>query len=310
MKPGTQSRALCIERAFLTHEKSMNLALKTAYWSLIVNVLLTAIKFLAGVLGHSMVMIADAVHSASDVFSTLIVLAAIKIAGRPEDEDHEYGHERFESVGAVILSLMLLTIGLGMGFNGAEILIEGSYVDAPMPGLSALLAAIGSIVVKELMYRYTRWIGESVGSDALIADAWHHRSDALSSIGSLIGIGAARFGLLFMDALSSMVICVFIVKSAVEIFLTAVNKLTDHTCGEAIELEMRRVIESIDGVLRLDILKTRQFGSKSYVDVEISVNAEMTLRAAHEIAERVHDRIEKEFIGVKHCTVHVNPFEG
>lgn len=274
------------------------------------NALLTAVKFLAGAVGESMVMIADAVHSASDVGSTLIVLIAIKIAREPEDEDHEYGHERFESIGAIILALMLLSVGAGMGFNGAEILIEGSYVDAPTPGLSALLAAIGSIVVKEVMYRYTRRVGEEVGSDALIADAWHHRSDALSSIGSLIGIASARFGLLFMDALSSIVICVFIIKSAAEIFLSAVNKLTDHTCGEAVETEMRRVIASIDGVLRIDVLKTRQFGAKSYVDVEISVDGELSLRAAHEIAERVHDRIESEFAGVKHCTVHVNPFDG
>ncbi len=287
----------------------MDSAIKITYICLAVNVFLTVIKFLAGIFGNSMVMLADAVHSASDVISTLIVLAAIRIARRPEDEDHEYGHERFESIGAIILALMLLTVGAEMGFDGATILLEGSYVDSPMPGISALTAAILSIVVKELMYRYTRRIGEEVKSDALIADAWHHRSDALSSIGSLIGIAAARYGFLFMDALSSLVICVLIIKSAWEIFLTAVNKLTDHTCGEEIENSMRRAILSVDGVLRIDVLKTRQFGSKSYVDVEISVSGELSLHAAHEIAERVHARIEQKFDGVKHCTVHVNPFE-
>ena len=142
-----------------------------------------------------------------------------------------------------------------------------------------------------------------------MADAWHHRSDAFSSIGSLIGIGASRLGFAFMDALTGIVICIFIVKSAVEIFMSAVDKLTDRACDLETEISMRRTIEAIEGVKQLDVLKTRRFGSKSYVDVEISVDGELSLRAAHEIAEQVHARIEQKFDGVKHCTVHVNPFE-
>ncbi len=271
---------------------------------------LTAGKFVAGVLGNSMVMIADAVHSASDVLSTLVVMLAVKISGKPEDNDHEYGHERFESVGAITLALMLAAIGLGIGFNGAQTLLDGEYESAPLPSVTALIAAVVSIAIKEWMYRYARRVGEECKSEALIADAWHHRSDAMSSVGSLIGIGSARMGFAFMDALASVVISVFIVKSAAEIFFAAVNKLTDRACDVDVELSMRRTIEGIDGVRRLDLLKTRQFGAGSYVDVEISVDGDLTLRAAHEIAESVHERIERDFEGVKHCTVHVNPFDG
>lgn len=288
---------------------TLELAMQASYVSLAGNVFLSAGKFIAGVLGNSMVMIADAVHSASDVLSTLIVMLAVKISGKPEDADHEYGHERFESIGAISLSLMLAAIGLGMGFNGFETLLEGTYKEMPLPSVMALMAAVVSIAVKEWMYRYTRRVGEQCRSEALIADAWHHRSDAMSSIGSLIGIGASRMGFAFMDALASIIICVFIIQSAFEIFISAVNKLTDRACDVEIEESMRRTIEGLEGVERLDVLKTRQFGSKSYVDVEISVDGDLSLRAAHDIAERVHDRIEKEFEDVKHCTVHVNPMD-
>ena len=289
--------------------ETLELALHTSYVSLAGNVFLTAGKFIAGVLGNSMVMIADAVHSASDVFSTLIVMLAVKISGKPEDDDHEYGHERFESIGAINLALMLAAIGIGIGFNGVETLLDGEYEGAPLPSIMALIAAIVSIAVKEWMYRYTRRAGELCRSEALIADAWHHRSDAMSSVGSLIGIGASRLGFTFMDALASVIVCVFIVKSAAEIFMSAVNKLTDRACDSDIEESMRLTIEGIEGVRRLDMLKTRQFGSRSYVDVEISVDGELSLREAHDIAELVHDRIERDFEDVKHCTVHVNPMD-
>ena len=289
--------------------ETLELAMRTSYVSLAGNVFLTAGKFIAGVLGNSMVMIADAVHSASDVLSTLVVMLAVKISGKPEDSDHEYGHERFESIGAISLALMLAAIGLGIGFNGLETLLDSEYEGAPLPSITALMAAVVSILIKEWMYRYTRRAGELCRSEALIADAWHHRSDAMSSVGSLIGIGASRLGFAFMDALASVVVCVFIIKSAAEIFMAAVNKLTDRACDAEIEESMRRTIEEIEGVLRLDVLKTRQFGSKSYVDVEISVDGDLSLRAAHEIAELVHDRIERDFEDVKHCTVHVNPID-
>ena len=271
--------------------------------------LLTVGKFIAGLFGNSMVMIADAVHSASDVLSTFIVIAAVKIAGKPADSSHEYGHERFESVGALLLAIMLTVVGGGIGLEGVESLLSGKFEETPVPSSLALGAAVISIAVKEVMYQYTRRVGDRCGSEALIADAWHHRSDALSSVGSLIGIGAARFGFLFMDSLASVVVSLFIVASAIKIFIAAIEKLTDHSCPKDVEESMYHVISSVDGVLRIDELKTRQFGANSYVDVEVSVNPELSLRKAHDIAEKIHTKIEGDFANVKHCTVHVNPLE-
>ena len=252
-----------------------------------------------------MVMIADAVHSASDVLSTFIVIAAVKIGGKPADSNHEYGHERFKSIGAITLAVMLALIGGGIGLNGIESLIKGTYNDTPAPELIALIAAVISILVKEAMFQYTKRVGERCNSEALIADAWHHRSDALSSIGSLIGIGASRFGFAFMDSVASIAVCVAILASAVEIFISAMNKLTDRSCSR--EGDMREVINNVDGVKRIDVLKTRQTGAHCYVEVEIAVDAELSLRKAHDIAEAVHHKIEHDFENVKHCTVHVNP---
>lgn len=289
--------------------KSLEEAVRTSYLSLAANVLLTVGKFLAGWFGNSLVMIADAVHSASDVLSTLIVLAAVKIAGKPADSSHEYGHERFESIGALLLAVMLAVIGVGIGLSGFEALISGNFSENPTPSLLALSAAVVSIAVKEVMYQYTRRVGEAVGSDALIADAWHHRSDAMSSVGSLIGIAASRVGFPFMDPLASVVVCAFVVGSAVKIFASAVDKLTDHSCPQDIEESMNRAITETEGVMRLDELKTRQFGTNCYVDVEVSVNPDLSLRKAHDIAEAIHEKIEHNYPNVKHCTVHINPYD-
>ena len=293
----------------MTQNNLLDKAIKASYVGLVVNIFLSIGKFLAGIFGNSMVMIADAVHSASDVFSTLIVISAVKISGKPEDSDHEYGHERFESIGAIVLSVMLAMIGCQIGFNGFESLINGDYENSPLPSMIALIAAIVSIVVKEIMFQYTKKVGEECRSEAMIADAWHHRSDAMSSIGSLIGIGGAQIGFAFMDSLASIAVCIAIIFSALEIFRSAVDKLTDHSCSEEIEDNMNCIIASVEGVKRIDLLKTRLFGASCYVDVEISVDGELSMRAAHEIAEKVHLQIENNFDNVKHCTVHVNPFE-
>ena len=283
-------------------------ALRVSYISLGVNALLTLGKLLAGIFGHSMAMVADAIHSASDVFSTLIVMVAVVIAGKPEDEDHEYGHERFESVAAIILAVILAGTGLEIGRSGLESIVQGAYLEAAIPELSALIMAVASIVIKEWMYLYTKRIGRRIGSDALIADAYHHRSDSLSSIGSFIGIGAARLGLPIMDPLASLVICLFILHSAWEIFSEAQRKLTDHAMDPETVAKIRRLVGQTPGVKALDELKTREFGTRCYVDCEIGVDSSLSLVEAHEIAESVHEGIEKSFPMVKHCTVHVNPY--
>lgn len=179
-----------------------------------------------------------------------------------------------------------------------------------MPGVLALIAAVLSIVVKEGMYWYTRGVAKKIGSSALMADAWHHRSDSLSSIGSFIGILGAMMGFLVLDSIASVVISLFIIKAGVEIFIQTVRELTDEACDEETVKKIYEVINTQDGVIKIDDVKTRKFGTKIYVDVEISADGEKTLRETHKIAENIHDRVENEIEFVKHCMVHVNPYEG
>lgn len=292
----------------LTPQQSKALAMKVSWVSVAVNLILSAGKLLAGIFANSGAMISDAVHSASDVFSTFIVMIGVNISSKQADENHRYGHERFESVASVTLALILLETGLLIGWKGLKTIFSGSYEDLTAPGALALVAAVVSIVVKEWMYWYTRAAAKKIHSDALMADAWHHRSDSLSSIGALVGIGFAMAGFPIMDSVASVVICVFIVKAAVDIFRDAVDKMVDRSCDQETLEKMSALILAQPGVLGLDLLQTRLFGAKIYVDAEIAVQADLPLQKAHAIAEEVHDKMEKEFPMVKHCMVHVNPF--
>lgn len=276
--------------------------------SIVVNLLLSVFKFLAGVFANSGAMISDAVHSASDVFSTIVVIIGIRVSSKEADEDHPYGHERLECVAAIILATILFLTGLSIGITAVRTIAGGAYADLKVPGVLALAAAAISIVVKEAMFWYTKVSAARIDSAALMADAWHHRSDALSSVGALIGIGGARLGFPIADSAASLVICVFIAKAAYDIFMDAVNKMVDHSWDEAQEQIMRDFIRDEEGVLCVDSLRTRVFGTKIYADVEIAVDGELPLREAHAIAERVHDHIEFSFHKVKHVMVHVNPY--
>ena len=275
--------------------------------SIIVNLLLAGFKFAAGVLGHSGAMISDAVHSSSDVLGSLIVIAGVRMSEKDSDEDHPYGHERMESVASLILAGILFAAGLTIGKEAVASIADGTYRAAAIPGLMALAAAVISIVVKEAMFWYT-WINAGkIRSQALKAEAWHHRSDALSSVGALIGIGGARMGFPVMEPAASIVICLFILKVAVDIFREAVDKMVDHACDSATEEAIREYAVKQDGVIRVDLIRTREFGRKIYVDIEISADGSLTLKEAHDIAQRVHDKIEMKFPDVKHIMVHVNP---
>ena len=275
--------------------------------TIIGNVLLSVLKLLAGVIAHSNAMISDAVHSASDVFSTIVVIIGIKLASKESDKEHPYGHERLECVAAILLSMVLFFTGLGIGFDAFKNIVNGNYSNLQVPGVLALIAAIVSIVSKEGMYWYTRYYAKKIDSSALMADAWHHRSDAFSSIGALIGIGGARLGFPIMDSIASLGIFVFIVKAAYDIFKDAMDKMVDHSCDEETEKQIYDCVRKNDEVLGIDLLQTRIFGNKIYVDVEIEVNGSYTLQAAHNIAEAVHEDIEQNFPKVKHIMVHVNP---
>jgi cation diffusion facilitator family transporter len=275
--------------------------------SIIVNLLLSTFKLSAGVLAHSSAMISDSAHSLSDVLSTVIVMIGVKLANQKSDRDHPYGHERLECVAGILLSAGLFAVGIGIGMSGVRDVIRGNYTSLVQPGLAALIAAAASIAVKEGMYRYARSAAERTDSSALMADAWHHRSDALSSIGSFGGILGARMGFPVLDPLAGVVICAFILKASFDIFMDSVGKMTDKACDDPTQREIRALILEQKDVIGVDQLKTRVFGDKIYVDVEISADGNSTLHTAHAAAQRVHDAIESRFPKVKHCMVHVNP---
>lgn len=288
-------------------ENFEQVAMKVSTISIVANFILTVLKLLAGVIAHSGAMISDAIHSASDVFSTIVVIIGIKISRKESDKDHPYGHERLECVAAIVLATILAATGLGIGYSAVTKILAGNYENLAVPGILALVAAIVSIIVKEAMYQYTKVYARKIDSSALMADAWHHRSDALSSVGALIGIAGARMGFPILDPVASAVICIFIEKAAYDIFMDAVDKMVDKSCDEETETALRECAAGQEGVLGIDLLHTRVFGNKIYVDIEIEADGELTLTKAHAIAERVHDAIEKNFPKVKHIMVHVNP---
>ena len=295
---------MCVQE---TENDFMKVAKKVSFVTILQNAILALFKLLAGVVAHSNAMISDAVHSASDVFSTIIVLIGVKIASKDSDKEHPYGHERLECVAAIVLSMVLFLTGLKIGISAIQDILGGDYGNLQKPGLLAMIAAIVSIAVKEMMYWYTRYYAKKIDSSALMADAWHHRSDAFSSIGALIGIAGSRMGFPVMDAVASLVIFVFIAKASFDIFRDAIDKMVDHSCDEHTEKEIYDCVMKHEDVLGISLLQSRIFGNKIYVDLEIEVNASYTLEKAHAIAEEIHEDIERNFPKVKHVMIHENP---
>jgi cation diffusion facilitator family transporter len=269
------------------------------------NIFLAAFKLIAGILGKSGAMISDAVHSLSDVFATIVAYFGVLISRQPEDEDHPYGHERLECVASLILGIILAGTGIGIGYSGIQKIISNEELSVPT--ILPLIAAIVSIVVKEGMFWYTMHYAKEMNSSAFRADAWHHRSDALSSVGSFVGIGMAKLGFPIMDPIASLIICLFILKVAFDISKDAIVKMLDTSGGKEFEEQLRGFILEQDGVSKIDLLHTRQFGNKIYVDLEIAVDKNMSLIDAHNIAETVHSNVEHRFPDVKHIMIHVNP---
>lgn len=284
-----------------------NIANRVSIISIIVNLALSVFKLIVGLLARSSALISDAVHSASDVISTFAVIAGVNISSRASDRGHQYGHERMEAIFSILLSILLFATGIGIGYGAVMKVVSGEYRSAAAPGLIALIAAAVSIAVKEWMFHFTNRAAKKISSTALMADAWHHRSDALSSVGSFAGVLGARLGYPVCDPIAGIIICFFIVKAAWDVFYESTNQLVDKSCDESVCIKLREVIAAQDGVVSIDDLKTRLFGAKIYVDVEIGADGNLRLYEAHDIAQRVHDSIEKSFENVKHCMVHVNP---
>lgn len=283
-------------------------AVRVSVITIFMNAALVVFKLLAGIFGKSYALISDAIHSASDVFSTVIVIIGVKVSAKKADKNHPFGHERFECVAAILLAVVLFATGVGVGYSGVKNIVTGDYKNFAVPKVIALVAAAVSIVVKEGMFWYTYLAAKKVNSSALKADAWHHRSDALSSVGSLVGVIGGMCGVKILDSIACIVICLLILKAAVQIFWDAVKKMTDEACDDKTENEIREFIGSCDGVKRVDLLMTRKFGNRIYVITEIACESDLPLIEAHRIAESVHSGIEEKFPLIKHITVHVNPY--
>ena len=280
---------------------------KMSFVSVAGNAVLSGFKFFAGVTGNSGAMISDSIHSFSDVITTLIAWIGVKASKKEADAAHPYGHERIECIASLLLGIVLLGTGLGVGKVGLENIFSGNYQALAVPSAIALVAAVVSIVSKEAMYWYTRYYANLIHSSAFLADAWHHHSDAFSSIGSLIGIAGAMMGYPVLDSVASVVICLFIVKASYDILKDGVVKLLDTSCGESYDKKMADYISGQEGVVCVDSLRSRMFGNKVYIDLEIQVDGEKSLREAHQVAERIHDDVEKTFPDVKHIMIHLNP---
>ncbi|MBD5101070.1 MAG: cation transporter [Clostridiales bacterium] len=281
---------------------------KVAIVTIVVNLLLALGKFLAGFLGNSTAMISDAVHSSSDVASTIIVLIGARIAVKNEDKDHNYGHDRFESIASIILAMMLFATALMLGYAGVKSIIDATKGEFVKPSYFALAAAVVSIAVKEGMYWYTIYYAKRLDSQALKADAWHHRSDAFSSIAGGVGILGAILGVYVLEGIATVLIALLIVKVSYDIVKVVLRQLTDHAASDELYSQIYKTINDDEDVKNIDLLKTRMSGSIIYVEAEIAVDATLNIVEAHAIAQRVHDNIEATFKDVRHIVIHVNPY--
>ncbi len=284
------------------------LALKVSFFSLCGNSVLSIFKLIAGLVGKSYAMIADSVHSISDVFTTIIVIIGVKISAKKADKEHPYGHDRFECVAALLLSFALFMVGAMIGYSAISKLVDGSYKSIAVPETIALVAAVVSILEQCLMFVITIKAAKKINSGALRADAWHHLSDSLSSIGSFAGILGAMLGVPILDIIAGLVICLLIFKVSVDVFIDSVNKVTDKAVDDKTQEKIKELVFSTEGVIVIDRMRTRQFGNMIYIDLEIACDSNLTLVEAHQIAQNVHDKIEKEMKNVKHCLIHVNPY--
>ncbi len=281
--------------------------LKISIITIIGNILLAVLKIFAGIVGRSSAVLADGFHTLSDILTTGVAILGLKVSTKEADEDHPYGHEKYEPVFGKIISLFLVITGLFIGYESLKILISG---DIQTPSNLALAAAFISIIVKEIMFRYTLRTAKKIKSFSLEADAWHHRSDALSSIGTFIGVLGARMGLSILDPIAGIIVSILIIKVGVDLYLDSISGLVDEAADPKIVEEIESLTKSVPGVMTITDLKTRIFGSKIYVDIDITVDGKITVEEGHDIAQIVHDLVEDEIEEVKHCMVHVEPYPG
>jgi len=279
-----------------------------------VNLVLTAFKLVAGIVGHSGAMVADAAHSLSDFATDVVVLASFRVVDKPADRNHDYGHGKYETLATTIIGGALIVVGGGIFWSGAVKIwssVQGAHL--PTPGRIALVAAIVSIIVKEWLYRYTANIGKRINSQAVIANAWHHRSDAFSSIGTMLGIGGAillgdKWHLL--DPLAAVVVSFFIVKVALQISIRSIKELTEESLDEAIKAEIMQIASGLPSVTNPHNLRTRRIGNDIAIDLHICVEPEMHVSEAHTIISKIEEGLRERFGQSTFVSIHVEPRSG
>ncbi len=295
----------------MTDKKNIRLARRVIWIGFAVNVALSAVKLAAGFLASSSALIADGIHSLSDLVTDVVALVGIRMGSRPEDDDHAYGHGKFETLATGLIGLMLLLAAAGIAYAGLQHVAE--YVRGEMlarPGLAALMVAVLSIAAKEVLYRYTIGRGRAINSSAVIANAWHHRSDAFSSIGTVIGIAGAMFlgeSWRILDPLAAIAISLFIVRAGVGIMRDSFDELLEKSLDKEMEHKILEAINEVSGALKPHRLRTRKVGRVIAMDVHVKVDAALNIVAAHEIATRVESRI-RELLGAETIiSVHIEP---
>lgn len=277
----------------------------------VANLLLVIFKFIAGIVGHSAAMIADAVHSLSDFITDIIVVIFVAISGKPEDEDHDYGHGKYETLATAVIGIILFFIGVGILISGIKAIV-GTLQGEPLqtPSLLALIAAVISIVVKEVLYHYTVKRGKALGSSSVVANAWHHRSDALSSIGTAIGIGGAIFlgeQWRILDPIAAVIVSLFIIKVAVELFKPCIEELLERSLPAEMEQKILDIILATPQVSSPHHLRTRRIGSYIAIEVHIRMDGQTSLSEAHQVASDIERRLKAEFGESTHIGIHMEP---
>lgn len=283
------------------YEESDKVTIQSILW----NIFLTIIKIFAGIFGKSSAMISDGLHSASDIISSVGVLIGNKIAKTPNDKEHNYGHEKAETLVSFLLSILLIIVSLKIGWGALQSLFNLDSVQVPTA--LPLIVSIISIGIKEYQYRITIRIANRINSPSLKADAWHHRSDALSSIAAFIGIGGAMLGFKALDPIASIVVALFVAKVGFDILKDSTNELMDYSIDDEQEEQIRKIAEKIDGVINLGELRTRKHGAMAYVDLTICVDGSLTVKEGHDIAHKLEKRMVDEMEFIKGITVHVEP---
>ena len=277
----------------------------------VVNVVLLLFKFVAGIVGHSAAMVADAVHSLSDFVTDVIVLVFVHISGKPKDKSHDYGHGKYETLAMTLIGVALLIVAIGIIYHGAmEIVawLNGEQLEAP--GTLALWAALLSVLLKEGVYQYSMVKARQLNSQVVEANAWHHRSDALSSVGTAIGIGGAIFlgqRWTVLDPIASLVVGAFIVKVAVDLLHRGIDDLMEHSLPEDVEEEILRIVGELKGVVDPHDLRTRKIGNHYAIELHILMDGDITLREAHNKASEVEDLLRARYGEDTHVAVHVEP---